>query len=146
MSSKPPQQMAEHVREHMFAADHAAQALGMRVVSIAPGRAAVSMVVRADMINGHGICHGGLMATLCDTAFAYGCNAYNELTVASGFSVELLAPARLGDELTATCEEVSKGGRLGLYDVELRNQKGDRLALFRGHSYTARGKPVAALD
>jgi acyl-CoA thioesterase len=62
------------------------------------------------------------------------------LTVASGFAIELLAAARLGDRLTAVCAEVSKAGRTGVYDAEVTNQRGERVAMFRGRSYTMRGK------
>jgi acyl-CoA thioesterase len=114
----------------------------MRMVSVTPGGAVLQMTVREDMLNGHDILHGGLITTLADTAFAYACNAYDELTVASGFSMDLMAPGRLGDVLTATAHEVSKAGRTGVYDVEVRNQTGQRLAVFRGRSYTLRGKPA----
>ena len=134
--------LAEQVRDAMLASDHASKMLGMQVVGIGPGRAVVTMAVRQDMLNGHAICHGGLMATLADSAFALACNSYNELTVASGFSIDLLAPGRLGDVLTATCAERSKAGRTGLYDTEVHNQRGECIALFRGRSHTARGRPV----
>jgi len=98
--------------------------------------------VRADMLNGHDICHGGLIATLADSAFAYACNSYNELTVASGFSIDIVAPARLGDVLTAHCVEMSKAGRMGVYDTNVTNQRGERVAVFRGRSYTLKGKPA----
>jgi len=137
-----PQQTADHVREGMFANDRALKALGMQVTDIAPGRAGVAMTVREDMLNGHDICHGGLIATLADSAFAYACNSYDELTVASGFSVDFVAPGRLGDVLTARCAEVSKAGRTGVYDVEVHNQRGERIAIFRGRSYTAKGRPA----
>lgn len=138
------QQTAEHVRDAMWRNDRASQALGMQVVAVGPGSATLTMAVREDMLNGHDICHGGLMTTLCDSAFAFACNAYNELTVASGFSIDIMAPARQGDVLTARCTEQSKSGRTGVYDVELSNQRGERLALFRGRSYTVRGKPAVA--
>ncbi len=144
MSEPTPQQTADMVRERMFAKDHAVRHLGGEVVEMAPGRAAVTMTVRDDMINGHEICHGGLVATLADTAFAYACNSYNELTVASGFAIDLVAPARLGDVLTARCHEVSKAGRTGVYDVDVINQRGERVAVFRGRSYTIKGKPAVA--
>ena len=140
------QRLAERVRERMFANDHAARALGMTVGEVGPGSAEISMTVRQDMINGHDICHGGMVATLADTAFAYACNSYNELTVASGFSVDLVAPARLGDLLTARCREVSKAGRTGVYDVEITNQRGERVGVFRGRSYTLKGKPVVPAE
>jgi acyl-CoA thioesterase len=139
---RTPQQTAEFVRERMFANDLAAQGLGIEVNEVAPGRATLTMTVQERMLNGHRICHGGLLATLADTAFAYACNSYNELTVASGFSIDLLAPGHLGDLLTARSTEQSKAGRTGVYDCEITNQKGERLALFRGRSYTLRGKPA----
>ena len=98
-----PQQTADKVREGMFANDRASKWLGMQILEVAPGRAVLAMTVRDDMLNGHDICHGGLITTLADSAFAFACNSYNELTVASGFDVDLLAPGRLGDVLTATC-------------------------------------------
>ncbi len=146
MTEANPQQVAERVRDGMLADDHATRMLGMQVVEVGPGRAVIRMTVRQDMLNGHAICHGGLIATLADSTFAFACNSYNELSVASGFSIDLLAPGRLGDVLTATCLEVAKGGRTGLYDSEVCNQRGERIALFRGRSYTARGKPVVLLD
>ena len=103
MSESTAQQIAEHVRTGMFANDRALQALGIAVTGIAPGQATVTMAVREDMLNGHDICHGGLISTLADSAFAYACNSYDELTVASGFSVDFVAPGRLGDMLTARC-------------------------------------------
>ncbi|WP_431274954.1 hydroxyphenylacetyl-CoA thioesterase PaaI [Variovorax ureilyticus] len=143
-SERTPQQIADLVRERMFANDRAAKGLGMQVVECTPGHATVSMTVRTDMLNGHDICHGGLITTLADTAFAYACNSYNELTVASGFSVDLMAPGREGDVLTARSFEVSKAGRTGVYDCEITNQRNERIAVFRGRSYTLKGKPAVA--
>ena len=137
-----PQQVAEATRDAMWQDDRASRALGMQVRAVGPGTATVTMTVREDMLNGHDICHGGLIAVLADSAFAYACNSYNEWTVASGFSIDLMAPSHLGDELTATCHEVSKTGRTGLYDTEVSNQHGKRVAVFRGRSHTIRGKPV----
>jgi len=141
-STRSPQQIADLVGQDMYARDRASQALGMQVVEIGPGRSVLRMAVRDDMVNGHAICHGGLMATLADSSFAFACNSYNELTVASGFSIDIVAPARLGDVLTARCQEVSKAGRTGVYDAELTNQRGERVAVFRGRSYTIKGKPA----
>lgn len=138
------QDLADKVREGMFANDRASKALGMQVTEVNPGRAVLTMTVRDDMLNGHEICHGGLIATLADSTFAFACNSYNELTVASGFAIDLLAPGRLDDVLTATCTEVSKAGRTGVYDTEVLNQRGERIAVFRGRSYTIKGKPAVA--
>ena len=144
MDTQDAQATAEMVRDGMYPQDHATLALGMAVQAIGPGTAVMTMTVRRDMLNGHQTCHGGMIATLADSAFAFACNSYNELTVASGFSIDLLAPAREGDELTASASEMSKAGRTGVYDVEVRNQRGERIAIFRGRSYTLKGKPVVA--
>ena len=144
MLEKTPQQIAEYVREGMLKNDAATKSLGMDVLAIGPGHATVTMRVRADMLNGHAICHGGFISTLADSAFAFACNSYDELTVASGFAIDFLAPARLGDVLTARCVEVSKAGRTGVYDTDVLNQREERIAIFRGRSYTLKGKPAVA--
>jgi len=133
------QAIAELVRVGLLAQDRATRALGADVLSIAPGRARLSMHVRADMLNGHQTCHGGFIAALADSAFAFACNATNELTVAAGFSIDFFAPSRLGDVLTASCVERSRGARIGVYDVEVVNQRGEPVAAFRGRSYTLKG-------
>jgi len=137
-----PQRLAEQVRDHMWAGDTASQALGMRVTAIGPGCATLEMPVRADMLNGHQTCHGGLIATLADSAFAFACNSHNEVTVASGFSIDLVAPGRLGDVLVADAREFHRAGRTGVYDITVTNQRGERIAVFRGRSYTLKGRPV----
>ncbi len=137
-----PQQVAEATREAMLKDDHATKSLGIRIEAVGPGSCTASMTVRQDMLNGHAICHGGLITTLADSAFAFACNAYNEVTVASGFDVNLLAAARLGDVLTAQAVELSKAGRTGVYDISVRNQRGEAIAAFRGRSYTMKGKPL----
>jgi acyl-CoA thioesterase len=137
-----PQRIAEAVRDAMWRDDRASKAMGMQVLAIGPGTATLSMTVRDDMLNGHDICHGGLITTLADSTFAFACNAYNEVTVASGFDVNLVTAARLGDVLTATASEVNKAGRTGVYDIDVRNQRGERVAAFRGRSYTLKGRFV----
>lgn len=137
-----PQQIAEASRDAMWKDDRASQGLGMTITAVGPGTATVTMTVRPDMLNGFDICHGGLVATLADTAFAFACNAYNELTVAAGFDVNLVAAARGGDVLTARATEVSRTGRTGVYDIAVTNQRGEAVAAFRGRSFTMKGKPV----
>jgi acyl-CoA thioesterase len=137
-----PQEVAEATRDAMWANDRACKMMGIEVVAIAPGTATLTMTVREDMLNGHDICHGGFVTTLADSAFAYACNAYNEVTVASGFDVNLIAAARGGDRMTAHAVEVAKSGRTGVYDIEVTNQRGERIAAFRGRSYTMKGKPL----
>jgi acyl-CoA thioesterase len=136
------QRVAEATRDAMWPDDRASKWLGMQVVAVGPGTATVTMTVREDMLNGHDICHGGLVTTLADTAFAYACNAYNEVTVAAGFDVNLVAPARLGDVLTARATELAKAGRTGVYDIRVDNQQGAPVMAFRGRSYTMKGKPL----
>jgi acyl-CoA thioesterase len=137
-----PQQIAEASRDAMLKDDHATKALGIAIDAVGPGTCTATMTVRQDMLNGHAICHGGLITTLADSAFAFACNAYNEITVASGFDVNLLAAGRLGDVLTAQAVEVSKSGRTGVYDITVTNQRGERIAAFRGRSYVMKGKPL----
>ena len=137
-----PQQTAELVRDGMFSRDRAAQSLAMRITRIAPGEATIEMAVRDDMLNGFDTCHGGFITTLGDTAFAYACNTRNELTVASGLSVDFVAPGRPGDVLVAEAKELSQAGRTGVYDVTIRNRQGQLIALFRGKSYSMKGKPT----
>ncbi len=94
------------------------------------------------MLNGHDICHGGFIFTLADSAFAYSCNSYNLVTVASGCTIDFLAPARQGDVLRAQAHERSVSGRTGVYDIEVTNQRGEKIALFRGKSYRIKGHVV----
>ena len=137
-----PQQTAELVRDGMFARDRAAQSLAMRITHIAPGEATIEMPVRDDMLNDFDTCHGGYITALGDTAFAYACNTRNEMTVASGLSVDFVAPGRPGDVLVAQARELSQAGRTGVYDVTIRNHQGQLIALFRGKSYSMKGKPT----
>lgn len=129
------QATAEKVRDVMLADDAASRMLGLQIVDIAPGRAVAAMTVRPDMLNGFAICHGGLIATLADSAFAFACNSRNALTVASGFGIDILKSAKLHDVLTATAQETSLAGRTGLYDITVKNQHGELIAMFRGRSY-----------
>jgi acyl-CoA thioesterase len=136
------QSIAEASRDAMWKDDRASRLLGIEVLAVGPGSATLRMRVREDHLNGHHICHGGLIATLADSAFAFACNAYNELTVAAGFDLNLLLAARLGDVLTASARELSKGGRSGVYDIHVHNQRGEPVAAFRGRSFTMKGKPL----
>jgi len=134
--------LAKRVAGVMFARDRASQALGMTIGSVRAGHAELKMTVRADMLNGHSTCHGGLIFTLADSAFAFACNSYNLTTVASGCSIEFLAPAREGDMLTAVAQERSAIGRTGVYDIDVRNQDGVLIAVFRGKSHRIKGSVI----
>jgi acyl-CoA thioesterase len=119
----------------MWERDHAAQAAGAELVEPGPGRAVVRLTVRADMVNGHGIAHGGYVFLLADTAFAYACNTERPTTVARSCHIEFLAPARAGDVLEAEATERMRAQRNGIYDVAVRRAADDVLvAEFRGHS------------
>ena len=140
-----PQEIASAVGVGMMAKDNASRALGMRLSHISPGAAHIDMTVRPDMLNGHNTCHGGIITTLADSAFAFACNSYNALTVASGLSVDFVAPAFEGDVLTARATELSLSNSTGVYDVMVFNQNGDCIAVFRGRSHRIKGKPAVEL-
>jgi acyl-CoA thioesterase len=124
----------QEVCAHMFAADRASQGLGMRIIDVGAGSARLEMAIRDDMLNGHEICHGGFITTLADSAFAFACNSRNEVTVASGLTVDFLAPVKRGDLLTADAVEVARTGRTGVYDIVVTNRAGARVALVRGRA------------
>lgn len=140
------QALAEATAAAMWARDRAANALGMSILSTRPGYAKLAMPVRADMVNGHHICHGGMIFTLADTAFAYACNSYNKHTVASACHIDFLATARENDTLEAEAIEQSQSGRTGVYDVTVRTPGGKTIALFRGKSYRLQGEVIAGLQ
>jgi acyl-CoA thioesterase len=116
----------------LYARDLAAQALGIEILDVAPGAVRVAMVVRPDMLNGHGTCHGGMLFALADTAFALACNSYGEAMVAAGASIEFLAAAARGERLIATANETSRTARHGIYDVAVARTSGELVAHFRG--------------
>ena len=142
-SSPQAQVLAEKVAEALFANDKTSQALGIRIIDVRPGHSRLAMVVRGDMVNGHRICHGGMVFTLADTAFAFACNSYNENTVAAAASIDFLAASYEGDELTAAATELWRTRRNGIYEITVTNQKGARIAFFRGRSYRIDGHVVS---
>jgi acyl-CoA thioesterase len=133
-----PDEVATRSAEAMWAGDAASRALGMRLVEVGPGRATLRMTVRADMVNGHAIGHGGLTFTLADSAFAFACNSYNRSTVAASCEIRFLAPTRLGDVLVAEAVERSRVGRDGVYDITVRAGE-TPVAKFVGRSKEIRG-------
>ncbi|WDY60505.1 hydroxyphenylacetyl-CoA thioesterase PaaI [Pseudomonas sp. PSKL.D1] len=140
---RSPTELALACADAMFARDNATQALGISLLGAGPGCATLRMPVRADMIQGHGTCHGGFLFALADSAFAFACNSYDEATVALGCSIDYVAPAMRDDVLTATATELSRKGRTGLYDVRIENQHGALIAMFHGKSYKVRGTVLA---
>jgi phenylacetic acid degradation protein PaaD len=130
--------LAQRSAAAMWAGDLASQALGFEVSGVSPGRAVARMTVTAAMVNGHAIAHGGYVFLLADTAFAFACNTYGQVTVARGADITFVAPAREGDVLEAVAQERHRAGRNGIYDVTVRRLGGsggsDVVAEFRGHS------------
>ena len=135
-----PDQVAQRCADIMWEDDHAARGLGIAITAVSAGRATLRMTVRQDMVNGHGICHGGFIFTLADTNFAYACNGYNHRAVAAGVDINFITPAHLGDVLTADGGMRHQGGRSGVYDIEVRNQDDRLIALFRGRSSRIKGQ------
>jgi len=131
--------LARACADTMWKDDAATQSLGMQLISVAPGQAAITMTVTASMVNGHKICHGGYIFTLADSAFAFACNTYNQRTVAQHCAVTFLTSAKLGDKLMARAVERQRSGRSGIYDVTVTREEGNVIAEFRGHSRTIEG-------
>jgi acyl-CoA thioesterase len=127
----------------LYERDAASKALGIEILEVRPGFIKASMRVRDDMVNGHDICHGGLIFTLADSAFAFCCNSFNAVTVAAGATIDFLAPGRKGDRLFATATQLWRSNRTGLYEIQVTNQDGAPIAMFRGRSYQLKGQVVA---
>ena len=128
-----PQAVAEQQAAQMYAEDCASRGLGIEISGVAPGRATATMTIGPSMVNGHGICHGGYLFLLADSAFAFACNTYGRQVVAAGADVTFLAAVHEGDRLVAEAVERVVRGRSGLYDVTVR--RGDEPVLeFRGRS------------
>lgn len=137
-----PQALAEAVAAVMFERDAAAQAMGITLDQIHPGSARLSMTVRPDMLNGHGLCHGGFIFALADTSFAYACNTGNLVTVASACNIDFLAPGRAGSRLHSDARMRSSAGRTGVYDIDVTDDEGNLIAMFRGKSYRIAGEVI----
>jgi acyl-CoA thioesterase len=141
--SEEAQKVARRSAEIMLGRDAASAGLGIELEEVAPGRSVLTMRVRDDMVNGYGLCHGGLLASLADSAFAVACNSYGEVAVAAGFDITFLESGRAGDLLRARAVERARRGRSGLYDVTVTRAADDVvLAEFRGRSRSL-GRPIA---
>jgi acyl-CoA thioesterase len=135
-----PDELAQACADEMWKNDDASRGLGMGVVEITSGKAVLRMKVRKDMTNSHDICHGGFMFLLADSAFAFACNGYNQITVAQHCSIDFLKPAFENETLIATALERQKSHRSGIYDVTIERENGDIVAEFRGNSRTIKGQ------
>lgn len=134
-------EIAKRCADVMWKDDSASQALGIEIEVSEVGRAVARMTVRKDMVNGLEVCHGGFIFALGDTAFAFACNAYNVQSFAASCHIDFLRPAILNDELTALADEDYRGRRSGYYTINIANQRGELVALFRGRS-GSNGKPL----
>lgn len=139
MSTPTPQA----VSAAMHAEDRVAHAFDMTIDHADDGTATVSMTVVESMTNGLGVCHGGLLFTLADTAMAHASNAGNERSFSTTAQIDWINPARIGQRLTAVSTTVSKRGRHAIHDVVVTDETGETKALVRGQTLTV-GGPVAA--
>jgi acyl-CoA thioesterase len=135
-SDRTADQRAVQCAARMYAADRASRHLGIDITDVAPGRARATMTVADTMVNGHGLCHGGYLFLLADTAFAFACNTYDQVTVAAAGDVVFVRSARAGQRLVADAVERLRHGRSGIYDVTVTNGDGEVVAEFRGRSRT----------
>jgi acyl-CoA thioesterase len=133
-----PDDLARACADAMWKEDNASSGLGMKIVEIGPGSAKLTMTVRPDMVNGQRIVHGGFIFTLADSAFAFACNSHNQRALAAQGNITFIRPGKLGDRLVATAREVSRSGRSGIYDVQVKVGE-DVIAEFRGHSRVVPG-------
>ncbi len=130
---------ALEVAQTMFADDRTSQFLGMELIEVTPGAATLRLPLAEWMFNGHGTCHGGIIFTFADSAFAFACNSHNQRTVAQHCTITFLKPGKPGDILIADAREVAREGRNGIYDIEIRTEAGEVLAQFRGNSRSISG-------
>ncbi|MGK2285038.1 hydroxyphenylacetyl-CoA thioesterase PaaI [Pedomonas sp. V897] len=142
MAETEADRLAQRVAARMFNEDKASQAMGMSVEAAGDGWARVSMIVRADMLNGHGTCHGGFLFVLADSAFAFACNSRNERTVAQHCSITFLKPVPAGARLIAEARRQAGSGRSGVYDVLVTGHDGEAVAIFRGLSRRIQGEII----
>lgn len=130
-----PQELAAACGAALYARDRACRMLGIDLLAIGPGSARLALRVRIDLLQGLGLCHGGVLFALGDAALAYASNSRDEACVTLGASIDYLAPARLGDRLEAQASEIARSGRTASYDVRIVNQDGQLLAVLRGRTY-----------
>jgi acyl-CoA thioesterase len=146
LADMTPDELARATAQAMYEADGCSRALGMELLEVRAGYARLRMAVRPEFLNGHQICHGGLIFTLADSTFAFACNSYNVNTVAAGCSIEFLRPVQPEDVLTAEAVEQVLSGRNGVYDIRVTNRAGETVAMFRGKSAQIRGHVIPVTE
>lgn len=134
VKSKITKKISMKVANVIFKKDFASKSLGIKLIDISPGKCQLEMLVKKKMLNGFGVCHGGIITTLADSAFAFACNSYNELALASSINVDFLKPANLDDKLIAIANEINLSFRNGLYNVDVFNNSQELIATMRGRS------------
>jgi len=132
-------QIADKVARAMLAAEGTGPAWGIEIEEAREGYARIRMTLRPDMLNGHGIAHGGMVFALADTAFAYACNSRNLRSVAAQASIVFLDQAREGELLIAEAQEQALVGRSGVTHVAVRTDDGRAIAAFTGFSRSLGG-------
>lgn len=140
MSDPTPQQIAENTAQIMQPRDRAAAFLGIELEEIGPARCVMGLTVAADHVQGLNVCHGGYIFSLADTCMAYASNSADIPNLAQMAQITFLAPGQLGDRLTATATRVAEAGRNNIWDVEVADQNGKQIAVFRGQTRAVRGK------
>lgn len=140
-----PQAVAEATVAALQAQETLPGAMKIKLLDTKPGYALLSMQVADFMLNAHGMCHGGMIFSLADTAFAYACNNRNHNTVGAACTIDFTAPAFPGETLQAEASETFMAGRTGVYDVVVKNEAGQLIALFRGKSHRIRGEVLASM-
>ena len=133
-------ELARACVDAMYSRDVASKSIGITIAEVREGFARLNMPITAEMLNGHGICHGGFIFTLADTAFACACNTHNDSNLAQKCSIDYKHPSNAGDRLTATAEHISQDGRYGVYQVRVTDQDSNLIALFEGQSCRVKGK------
>ena len=136
-------ELARACVDAMYSRDIASKSIGITIAEVREGYARLNLSIKTDMLNGHGICHGGYIFTLADTAFACACNTRNDVNLAQKCSIEYKRPGKAGDRLTATAEHKSQDGRYGIYQVTVTDQGDNLIALFEGHSCRVKGTLLA---
>jgi acyl-CoA thioesterase len=134
--------LARRIALHLHATEGVAETFGLVMEGAGVGWARCSMVVKESMTNGHKVCHGGVLFSLADNAFAWACNSRNVISFAQSAAISFIAPARIGEKLTALAREEAAEGRTGVYTVTITADDGRTIAVFHGLSRTAGGKVV----
>ena len=142
LTAKTGHELAQACANAMFARDEASNELGIELIAIEPGYASMSMPITPTMANGDGVCHGGFLFSLADTAMAFASNSRNEVYVAMNASIEFLAPGNVGETVTAVAREQHRAGRTSTYHVEVTDSQNNPIAQFLGRTYRIRGTVI----